>query len=286
MPSLTGIPTPLQERAEGDGPSGLETPRTAQDPKPISEILKKQDTMMDKVGEKVEKGTLVKSDGNVIPEKIVDKVEDIPPAWMETADEDMEGNKIKPNQDSISDFLKPSVDQPMENEKLSSFLPDYLQGKDEPLLGPVADRPMVKETDSFQKPSSENFSELLQSERKAPEFALANIGERIEKISKLEKGEGVINPQTRKNFLEAAESLKGELKQDILSIYNPDTNQWKSKEFEKIFTKGTGKVGEKKGFAKVSKRRSLGFQSQIDVDLTSVDSFIQDLFNKNNLASK
>jgi len=279
MPSLTGGPSPLPDYAsiEREGGGGLESPKEIKLPT-------KQDTMMDKVGEKIEKGTLVKSDGNVIPEKIVDKVEDIPPAWMETADEDMEGNKIKPNQDSISDFLKPSVDQPMENEKLSSFLPDYLQSKDE--LGPVADRPMIKETDSFQKPSSEKFSELLQSERKAPEFALADIGERIEKISKLEKGEGVMNPQTRKNFLEAAESLKGELKQDILSIYNPDTNQWKSKEFEKIFTKGTGKVGEKKGFAKVSKRRALGLQSQVDIDLSSVDNFIQNLFNENNLASK
>ena len=218
MPSLTGIPTPLQERAEGDGPSGLETPRTAQDPKPISEILKKQDTMMDKVGEKIEKGTLVKSDGNVIPEKIVDKVEDIPPAWMETADEDMEGNKIKPNQDSISDFLKPSVDQPMENEKLSSFLPDYLQGKDEPSLGPVLDRPLKERASgyTFDEPSTKKFksptggAKLLKDKIKDLKIAQENL-----------KGARPSDKFNKERFSKIVNERSSELESLISEIYNP-----------------------------------------------------------------
>ena len=230
-------------------------------------------SMMDKVGDKVEKGTLVQSDGNIIPEKVVSKVE-----------KKVETKEIfgppKPKNESLSEFLKdedkvviddtkydPS-DESLTNKEIPSF------AKDKAISEP------------FQKPLTENFSKLLESERSGPEFALADIGGRIEEISKLETGKGVTNPQTRKNFLERAKVLKEELRQDILSIYNPKTGQFKSEQFEKIFTEGTGRTGEKEGFAKVSKRRALGFQSIVDVDLDTVETFIGSLFNEKQLASK
>tara|TARA_A100001515_G_scaffold133666_1_gene123059 strand:+ start:341 stop:1615 length:1275 start_codon:yes stop_codon:yes gene_type:complete len=235
--------------------------------------LEEKPSMMDKVGDKIERGTLVQSDGNIVPEKVVSDVE-----------KKIETKEIfgppKPKNESLSEFLKeedkvviddtkydPS-DESLTEEQIPSF------AKDKAISEP------------FQKPLTENFSKLLESERRGPEFALADIGERIEEISKLESGEGVINPQTRKNFLERAKTLKEELKQDILSIYNPKTGQFKSEEFEKIFTEGTGRTGEKEGFAKVSKRRALGLQSIVDVDLDTVETFIGSLFNENNLASK
>jgi len=230
-------------------------------------------SMMDKVGDKVEKGTLVQSDGNIVPEKVVSKVE-----------KKVETKEIfgppKPKNESLSEFLKdedkvviddtkydPS-DESLTNKEIPSF------AKDKAISEP------------FQKPLTENFSKLLESERSGPEFALADIGGRIEEISKLETGKGVTNPQTRKNFLERAKVLKEELRQDILSIYNPKTGQFKSEQFEKIFTEGTGRTGEKEGFAKVSKRRALGFQSIVDVDLDTVETFIGSLFNEKQLASK
>ena len=230
-------------------------------------------SMMDKVGDKVEKGTLVQSDGNIVPEKVVSKVE-----------KKIETKEIfgppKPKNESLSEFLKdedkvviddtkydPS-DESLTNKEIPSF------AKDKAISEP------------FQKPLTENFSKLLESERSGPEFALADIGGRIEEISKLETGKGVTNPQTRKNFLERAKVLKEELRQDILSIYNPKTGQFKSEQFEKIFTEGTGRTGEKEGFAKVSKRRALGFQSIVDVDLDTVETFIGSLFNEKQLASK
>ena len=231
-------------------------------------------SMMDKVGDKVENGTLVQSDdGNIVPEKVVSKVE-----------KKIETKEIfgppKPKNESLSEFLKdedkvviddtkydPS-DESLTNKEIPSF------AKDKAISEP------------FQKPLTENFSKLLESDRRGPEFALADIGERIEEISKLETGKGVTNPQTRKNLLERAKVLKEELRQDILSIYNPKTGQFKSEQFEKIFTEGTGRTGEKEGFAKVSKRRSFGLQSIVDVDLDTVETFIGSLFNEKQLASK
>jgi len=213
MPSITGGPSPLPDYAsiERESGGGLESPKKIQLPT-------KQDTMMDKVGEKIEKGTLVKSDGNVIPEKIVDKVEDIPPAWMETADEDMEGNKIKPNQDSISDFLKPSVDQPMENEKLFSLLPDYLQGKDEPSLGPVLDRPLQERAlqYSFDKPSTkrlrspEGGAKLLKGKIKDLKIAQENL-----------KGARPSDKFNKERFSKIVNERSSELESLISEIYNP-----------------------------------------------------------------
>ena len=213
MPSITGGPSPLPDYAsiERESGGGLESPKEIKLPT-------KQDTMMDKVGEKIEKGTLVKSDGNVIPEKIVDKVEDIPPAWMETADEDMEGNKIKPNQDSISDFLKPSVDQPMENEKLFSLLPDYLQGKDEPSLGPVLDRPLQERAlqYSFDKPSTkrlrspEGGAKLLKGKIKDLKIAQENL-----------KGARPSDKFNKERFSKIVNERSSELESLISEIYNP-----------------------------------------------------------------
>ena len=213
MPSITGGPSPLPDYAsiERESGGGLESPKKIQLPT-------KQDTMMDKVGEKIEKGTLVKSDGNVIPEKIVDKVEDIPPAWMETADEDMEGNKIKPNQDSISDFLKPSVDQPMENEKLFSLLPDYLQGKDEPSLGPVLDRPLQERAlqYSFDKPSTKRL--------RSPEGGAKLLKDKIKDLKVAQdnlKGARPSDKFNKERFSKIVNERSSELESLISEIYNP-----------------------------------------------------------------
>ena len=231
-------------------------------------------SMMDKVGDKVENGTLVKSDdGNIVPEKVVSEVK-----------KKIETKEIfgppEPKNESLSEFLKDEDKVVIDDEKYDPS-DESLTDKEIPSF--AKDKAI---SEPFQKPLTKNFSKLLESDRRGPEFALADIGERIEEILKFETGEGVINPQTRKNLLERAKVLKEELRQDILSIYNPKTGQFKSEQFEKIFTEGTGRTGEKEGFAKVSKRRAFGLQSIVDVDLDTVETFIGSLFNEKQLASK
>lgn len=214
MPSITGRPTPLQERAEGDGPSGLESPKEIKLPT-------KQDTMMDKVGEKIEKGTLVKSDGNVIPEKIVNKTKMSAEQYLETDPPNAIKEMIQPSypkEDKISDFLKPSVDQPIENEKLSSFLPDYLQSKDEPLLGPVIDRPLQERAlqYSFDKPSTKRLrspqggAKLLKDKIKDLKVAQENL-----------KGARPSDKFNKERFSKIVNERSSELESLISEIYNP-----------------------------------------------------------------
>tara|TARA_R100000234_G_scaffold26810_2_gene15496 strand:+ start:5305 stop:6579 length:1275 start_codon:yes stop_codon:yes gene_type:complete len=214
MPSITGRPTPLQERAEGDGPSGLESPKEIKLPT-------KQDTMMDKVGEKIEKGTLVKSDGNVIPEKIVNKTKMSAEQYLETDPPNAIKEMIQPSypkEDKINDFLKPSVDQPIENEKLSSFLPDYLQSKDEPLLGPVIDRPLQERAlqYSFDKPSTKRLrspqggAKLLKDKIKDLKVAQDNL-----------KGARPSDKFNKERFSKIVNERSSELESLISEIYNP-----------------------------------------------------------------
>jgi hypothetical protein len=214
MPSITGRPTPLQERAEGDGPSGLESPKEIKLPT-------KQDTMMDKVGEKIEKGTLVKSDGNVVPETVVNKAKMSTEEYLKTDPPNAIKEMIQPSypkEDKISDFLKPSVDQPIENEKLSSFLPDYLQSKDEPSLGPVADRPLQERAlqYSFDKPSTKRLrspqggAKLLKDKIKDLKVAQDNL-----------KGARPSDKFNKERFSKIVNERSSELESLISEIYNP-----------------------------------------------------------------
>jgi hypothetical protein len=214
MPSITGRPTPLQERAEGDGPSGLESPKEIKLPT-------KQDTMMDKVGEKIEKGTLVKSDGNVVPETVVNKAKMSTEEYLKTDPPNAIKEMIQPSypkEDKISDFLKPSVDQPIENEKLSSFLPDYLQSKDEPLLGPVIDRPLQERAlqYSFDKPSTKRLrspqggAKLLKDKIKDLKVAQENL-----------KGSRPSDKFNKERFSKIVNERSSELESLISEIYNP-----------------------------------------------------------------
>jgi hypothetical protein len=214
MPSITGRPTPLQERAEGDGPSGLESPKEIKLPT-------KQDTMMDKVGEKIEKGTLVKSDGNVVPETVVNKAKMSTEEYLKTDPPNAIKEMIQPSypkEDKISDFLKPSVDQPIENEKLSSFLPDYLQSKDEPSLGPVADRPLQERAlqYSFDKPSTKRLrspqggAKLLKDKIKDLKVAQENL-----------KGSRPSDKFNKERFSKIVNERSSELESLISEIYNP-----------------------------------------------------------------
>ena len=223
MPSLTGGPSPLPDYAsiEREGGGGLETPKTAQDPKPINEILKKQDTMMDKVGEKIEKGTLVKSDGNVIPEKIVNKTKMSTEQYLETDPPNAIKEMIQPSypkEDKISDFLKPSVDQPIENEKLFSLLPDYLQGKDEPSLGPVLDRPLQERAlqYSFDKPSTKRL--------RSPEGGAKLLKDKIKDLKVAQdnlKGARPSDKFNKERFSKIVNERSSELESLISEIYNP-----------------------------------------------------------------
>ena len=216
MPSITGGTSPLPDYAsiEREGGGGLESPKEIK-------LSTKQDTMMDKVGEKIEKGTLVKSDGNVVPETVVNKAKMSTEEYLKTDPPNAIKEMIQPSypkEDKISDFLKPSVDQFMENEKLFSFLPDYLQSKDEPSLGPVTDRPLQERAlqYSFDKPSTkilrspQGGAKLLKDKIKDLKVAQDNL-----------KGARPSDKFNKERFSKIVKERSSELESLISEIYNP-----------------------------------------------------------------
>jgi hypothetical protein len=123
-----------------------------------------------------------------------------------------------PKEDKISDFLKPSIDQPVENEKLFSFLPDYLQSKDEPSLGPLLDRPLQERAlqYSFDTPSTKRLrsaqggAKLLKDKIKDLKIAQDNL-----------KGVRPSDKFNKERFSKIVKERSSELESLISEIYNP-----------------------------------------------------------------
>ena len=98
------------------------------------------------------------------------------------------------------------------------------------------------------------------------------------------------------NALKRSAKLREELKKQIKSIYNPKTGKFRSKEYKQMFEEGRYAKGdprgvrEKEGFANIGRRVNIlgietPFQSQQEIDLTSIQSYINELFRKD-LASR
>ena len=204
MPSITGGPSPLPDYTsiEREGGGGLESPKEIKLPT-------KQDTMMDKVGEKIEKGTLVKSDGNIIPEKIINKAKMSAEEYLETDPPNAIKEMIQPSypkEDKISDFLKPSLSI------------DYLQSKDEPSLGPVLDKPLQEKAlqYSFDTPSTKRLrspvggAKLLKDKIKDLKIAQDNL-----------KGARPSDKFNKERFSKIVKERSSELESLISEIYNP-----------------------------------------------------------------
>ena len=260
--------------------------------------LKQEPSMLDNVKEKLQKGTLVKSDGNVIPEKIVDKIKDIPQAWMEPADTDMEGNKI-----IISDEI--------ENEKLSEFVPKFSQTTEEDMLQPIAGKSsstsskksyidkdgfIVTEGTFLGRPSVIKKSPTRKKKDTSyrpegrfgnPQQALSEVDKDLKEIKKLESLKGVINPTVKKQNLEIAKKMKKELQEKIKSIYDSSTGKFIDDEYEKAFT---GQLEDIEGMVEsgidFGRYELPFFTKRRKVDISSIQSFIDSISNKNNLASR
>jgi hypothetical protein len=125
---------------------------------------------------------------------------------------------------------------------------------------------------------------------------LGEIDKKMKEISEL-RDESRFNDKTSyKNALKRADKLEKELKKNISSIYNSKTGKFRSEEYKQMFEKGKylkedpRGVGEKEGFANISRRVDfLGmqtpFQTAQEIDLTNIQSYINQLFPKD-LASR
>jgi len=220
MPSITGRPTPLQERAEGDGPSGLESPKEIKLPT-------KQDTMMDKVGEKIEKGTLVKSDGNVIPEKIVNKTKMSAEQYLETDPPNAIKEMIKssyPRTKEVPSGIARDV-KDYENEKLAEFIPDIFKTEQEDALGPVTEERPVAENNFRERAAGYTFKTPKTRVMRTEASGARELKGKIKDLKTAQENLEGLRPEdkfNRKKFEKLVKERTSELQSLISEVYNPE----------------------------------------------------------------
>ena len=205
--------------------------------------------------------------------------------------------------------LAPELLEQSENS-LSSFLPQLsnLNIIPEDKYDPNSDRLTEKDVPSFafDKAGESTSSKVNQTSTKdfgtvskrfsTPERALGEIDKNMKEISKLRDESRYSNKTSYKNALKKADELEGKLKKNISSVYNSKTGKFRSEEYKQMFEKGNylkgdpRGVGEKEGFANISRRVDFAgmqtpFSTAQEVNLTNVQSFINELFPKN-LASR
>ena len=206
----------------------------------------------------------------------------------------------------IGSPLEPELIEETE-DSLSSFLPQLSNLNIIP-----EDEPYAFGQDKESKDKESNLERLGITEKVAlknvkgfgdvskrfstPERALGEIDKKMKEISEL-RDESRFNDKTSyKNALKRADKLEKELKKNISSIYNSKTGKFRSEEYKQMFEKGKylkgdpRGVGEKEGFANISRRVDfLGmqtpFQTAQEIDLTNIQSYINQLFPKD-LASR
>tara|TARA_R100001082_G_scaffold50286_2_gene27243 strand:- start:13783 stop:15201 length:1419 start_codon:yes stop_codon:yes gene_type:complete len=133
-----------------------------------------------------------------------------------------------------------------------------------------------------------------------PERALGELDKTMKKIASIEDRSRYSDTKggekSYQNALKRSAKLREELKKQIKSIYNPKTGKFRSKEYKQMFEEGRYAKGdprgvrEKEGFANIGRRVNIlgietPFQSQQEIDLTSIQSYINELFPKD-LASR
>ena len=205
--------------------------------------------------------------------------------------------------------LAPELLEQSENS-LSSFLPQLsnLNIIPEDKYDPNSDRLTEKDVPSFafDKAGESTSSKVNQTSTKdfgtvskrfsTPERALGEIDKNMKEISKLRDESRYSNKTSYKNALKKADELEGKLKKNISSVYNSKTGKFRSEEYKQMFEKGNYLKGdprgvrEKEGFANISRRVDFAgmqtpFSTAQEVNLTNVQSFINELFPKN-LASR
>ena len=263
--------------------------------------LKQEPSMLDNVKEKLQKGTLVKSDGNVIPETIVKKTKTM------SAEDYLKTDPPNEIREMIESSYPRDKEVPLgisrnvtdyQNEKLVDFLPEFLQPTEEDMLEPIAkdsyidkDGFIVTKGTFLGRPST---SRRLPPRKKKdtsyrpegrfgnPEKALSEVDKDLKEIKKLESLKGVINPTVKKQQLELAKKKKKELKEKIKSIYDSSTGKFIDDEYEKIFTGGLKDYEDVRSGVNIGIKQIPFFETRRKINISAVQSFIDDISNKNN----
>ena len=158
-------------------------------------------SMMDKVGDKIKDGTLVKSDdGNIVPEKVVEKTKEVPSGIAK----------------DVKDY---------ENEKLAEFIPDIFKTEQEDALGPVTEEIPVVENNFREKAVGYTFKEPKTWGMKSPSGGAKKLKDKIKDLKTVQENLKGLRPEdkfNRKKFEKLVKERTSELQSLISEVYNPE----------------------------------------------------------------
>ena len=208
---------------------GMEQPSF--DIKKLYGDFKEKPSMMDKVGDKIKKGTLVQSDGNIIPEKIVEKTKMSAEDYLKTDPPNAIKEMIKssyPRSEALPSGISKDVTD-YENEKLINFLPEILQPTEEDMLEPIAQTKITK-GDNFKERAANYESKYGVFKEptlipRSPKLGAKILKKKIKDLKIAEDNLKGLRPEdsfNRKKFSKLVEEKKLELQNIASELYNPE----------------------------------------------------------------
>lgn len=181
--------------------------------------LEQEPSMMDKVGDKVEKGTLVKSDG---------KTKMSAEEYLKTDPPNAIKEMIKssyPRTEEVPSAIARDV-KDYENEKLAEFIPDMFKTKQEDALGPVTEERPIAKNNFRERAAGYTFEPPKTYRMKSPTGGAQKLKGKIKSLKTVEKS--LKEAKQRKDKIninrltDLVEERTSELQSLISEVYNPE----------------------------------------------------------------
>jgi len=180
--------------------------------------FKQKPSMMDKVGDKVENGTLVESGGRkkMSAEEYLET--DPPNAIKEMIESSY------PRTEEVPSAIARDV-KDYENEKLAEFIPDIFEEKQEDALGPVTEERPIVENNFRERAAGYTFEPPKSRRMKSPTGGAQKLKGKIKDLKTAQENLKGLRPEdkfNRKKFEKLVKERTSELKSLISEVYNPE----------------------------------------------------------------
>ena len=201
----------------------LEIKQPSLDIKKLYGDFKQKSSMLDNV-----EGTLVESDGNIIPKTIIKKTKRISAEdYLKTGPPNAIREMIKssyPRSEEVPSAIARDVED-YENEKLVEFIPDIFETKQEDALGPFTEKRPITKDNFRERASGYTFEPPKTYRMKSPSGGAQVLNKKIKDLKIAQQNLKELRPKdkfNRKTFEKLIQERTSELKSLISEIYNPE----------------------------------------------------------------
>ena len=180
--------------------------------------IEEKPSMMDKVGDKVENGTLVESDGKTKMSAEAYLKTDPPNAIREMIESSY------PRTEEVPSGIAKDVED-YENEKLAEFIPEIFETKQEDALGPVTEERPVVENNFRERAAGYTFKTPKTRVMRTSGGGARELKDKIKDLKTAQENLEGLRPEdkfNRKKFEKLVKERTSELQSLISEVYNPE----------------------------------------------------------------